>query len=907
MSFPGGAKGHICAIALRQRNASKVWTAYAAMAASTFSAGATRTSSISSQMDPREYHTLLPVKPKGTQASHLSRFTRAPTRFASFNEEYIEPLTGLGRHPLFWPPGCTQQTGRRPPAGNHAFDRTFDISYLVLTNHCNEQGEPMPPCSASAREFFFDLGSANYSGPVSRNQGSDKGPSLPLFMLLYEQRCITFDHVYAWESQQFSPIAWWKEVPVGVRSKLHFFNVPVGARPTDPSSVLALLNLIATPEDFVAMKVDVDGGPEVEIMETLANTPALAELVDEGFVVAMGRPEDVAMGIAMIEGLRFDHQCDIPVEAWHARELSKIALWKVQALKNVIVKDLAGFNGEASRFACRKEGCFHIKILMLLQSRFDIVFMVDADIIFLQNPGSLFEHPTLHSTSAGALAFPDFTSVNWCHDAWQASQETRRGAQRSLLASGKPMLLGRSSTLPALNEQISEHTPFGQGRSCHHQVCALPISISVFFSSPSAISIPYPRRCFAPSPPSCMTIHAAQESSLLLVNKSRAAGWLELLRQWVIDKDGMWRTVQSTSFGDKEAYWLAAEAVGAHMAFAPYCTARVGSPSNVSATRFAIGDSAPGEAPLRSGLLVHYHPFGIDPSTATLLAADLKHPIPFASNTDSHKDMSVSPPIPMGGSARKLCPAQESWGLPVPPGKQHRPFSSRERRLIAARDLRVAHLLPVASLLVRNGLCAVHGTSRVTSSNGAAECCMLGCNSSFGVCQQQCTVLSGTARHCVDSDATDCILPPAIRTHNQDVLSTPTVSALCVSGAGAEFLRRAVGNLFTQMYSALELVIVHDAWDAPAAAVAADALAWSRHRAVIHPTPSVVIAVNSNRNANLGDLRNLAVRRASGMYVMQWDDECALHRFWAHIYLQQGACTRDAMHALCQAFPFPHS
>ena len=39
----------------------------------------------------------------------------------------------------------------------------------------------------------------------------------------------------------------------------------------------------ATPADFVAIKVDIDHGPEIEIVRSIARTPALASLVDELF------------------------------------------------------------------------------------------------------------------------------------------------------------------------------------------------------------------------------------------------------------------------------------------------------------------------------------------------------------------------------------------------------------------------------------------------------------------------------------------------------------------------------------------------------------------------------------------------------------------------------------------------
>ena len=113
------------------------------------------------------------------------------------------------------------------------------------------------------------------------SNGDGTGPSLPIFLQLYEQRCIDFDSVYAWEATPHNS-SWWDTVPLTVRSKLHFYNVPVteprwhgGWRKDgwqkDPSSFLAMLNETARPEDFVAVKIDIEGqlGPSPELQKLL--------------------------------------------------------------------------------------------------------------------------------------------------------------------------------------------------------------------------------------------------------------------------------------------------------------------------------------------------------------------------------------------------------------------------------------------------------------------------------------------------------------------------------------------------------------------------------------------------------------------------------------------------------------
>ena len=60
-------------------------------------------------------------------------------------------------------------------------------------------------------------------------------------------------------------------------------EAPHGGLGRYPRSFLALLGATVTPDDFVVVKVDIDGGPEVEIVRAIAHTPWLARLVDELF------------------------------------------------------------------------------------------------------------------------------------------------------------------------------------------------------------------------------------------------------------------------------------------------------------------------------------------------------------------------------------------------------------------------------------------------------------------------------------------------------------------------------------------------------------------------------------------------------------------------------------------------
>lgn len=109
--------------------------------------------------------------------------------------------------------------------------------------------------------------------------------------------------VSSWEATPYDRQAWWNAVPEAMRSRLHFFNVPVyegsmldvmtgrvwgnASRSHNeqgvPHSFLHILNASATPDDFVVVKVDIDHGPEMQVVHALAKVPELTRLVDELF------------------------------------------------------------------------------------------------------------------------------------------------------------------------------------------------------------------------------------------------------------------------------------------------------------------------------------------------------------------------------------------------------------------------------------------------------------------------------------------------------------------------------------------------------------------------------------------------------------------------------------------------
>ena len=252
----GNRTGKICRTAQRreQQNGAIIWLNYSYFA---------RTPR-SFQQDPTEL-----------ELKALSFFHSGSKR------EPIEPLHGIGRNP-FAAVGC-----------NGTVD-IFDISYLIFSNHCNLGKKQY-------KAIFFDLGAsigfAGVEGGVyntTPEHGGGLAPSLPLFYRIYDDRCLTFDEIYAWEPnigvthEQF-----WGTLSPDIRAKVRFFEIGVSEGELHeavqgtviPTSFLRMLEATAKPEDFVVVKLDIDT-PEIEhvIMQTLALRPKLASLIDEIFI-----------------------------------------------------------------------------------------------------------------------------------------------------------------------------------------------------------------------------------------------------------------------------------------------------------------------------------------------------------------------------------------------------------------------------------------------------------------------------------------------------------------------------------------------------------------------------------------------------------------------------------------------
>ena len=199
--------------------------------------------------------------------------------------EYIEPLTGIARHP-FAKVNCQRTRKQAATARELESVHLANASYVIPSDRCGGRAHGG---HGGGRALLFDMGcgtNAKAPGEMALGRQASVMPgSLMQFVSMYARRCIEFDRIFAWEATPFSAASWWRALPVAVRAKASFFNLPVPSEPTDgDDSFLRILNATAAPHDFVAVKLDIDApAVEISIVRALLRNPALTALVDELF------------------------------------------------------------------------------------------------------------------------------------------------------------------------------------------------------------------------------------------------------------------------------------------------------------------------------------------------------------------------------------------------------------------------------------------------------------------------------------------------------------------------------------------------------------------------------------------------------------------------------------------------
>jgi hypothetical protein len=261
--------------------------------------------------------------PHDDEKAILSRFDCTDGNGESW-VEWIEPLTGIARHP-YAAVGCN--TALQPGAQCPGCTKTqsgyginiFDLSYIIPTNGCDhdlhasnsseefQQLRSETNGESGTRRIFFDLGTATFDRALgdrvwSQGSGTGLGPSLPIFDNTYGQLCLPLTDFYGWEAKNIPPNVYWNGVPAKDRARLHFYDVPIAEDGTQ-ASFSENLKATAAPEDWVGVKVDIDYVPvEHPIVKDMKNKPELTRLVDELYFEYHFNPDNMSFGWASAVG-----------------------------------------------------------------------------------------------------------------------------------------------------------------------------------------------------------------------------------------------------------------------------------------------------------------------------------------------------------------------------------------------------------------------------------------------------------------------------------------------------------------------------------------------------------------------------------------------------------------------------
>eukprot|EP01032_Pedospumella_encystans_P013491 gene13491-15528_t len=160
----------------------------------------------------------------------------------------------------------------QPSMANVPNSRLLNEAGAALSVLKNEPSARMKSSRGGGRNFFLDAGTSTFDS------------ALFWFVCGYLQNNIRFDAIYGWEMTLLEPNNFWTRVPKFLMPYYHFFNTPISAQTDDAQSVMRIIKQIASEEDFVSLKLDVDT-PEVEIpiVQDLVADEALHRLVDEFF------------------------------------------------------------------------------------------------------------------------------------------------------------------------------------------------------------------------------------------------------------------------------------------------------------------------------------------------------------------------------------------------------------------------------------------------------------------------------------------------------------------------------------------------------------------------------------------------------------------------------------------------
>lgn len=179
----------------------------------------------------------------------------------------LEPLVGFLRHPTALCFSSNKKTFTNK-------DYMLPNSVLEVWPRVRSNLSPFG-VKLQGRSFFFDVGASLYD----RGGG---GASQSWFVSEYRKRGLDFNRIFAWEAKAYAPADLFDTFPPDVLDKLSYYNVPANATVGAAHNPLRAIRALATEDDFVVLKLDIDNGAvENSLLYQICEDPELAALIDE--------------------------------------------------------------------------------------------------------------------------------------------------------------------------------------------------------------------------------------------------------------------------------------------------------------------------------------------------------------------------------------------------------------------------------------------------------------------------------------------------------------------------------------------------------------------------------------------------------------------------------------------------
>ena len=172
----------------------------------------------------------------------------------------IEPLYSFLRHP---------DADCLAPVRHPGFWPSLLRRDWLLPQTLTDMLAPPPRC------MLFDLGASLW------NRGAG-GASLGAMVELYAARGLRFGRIFAWEAHNYTDLEIYDVMPAPIADIIHYYNVPVDPAPGHKYNPLRTIAAVATPQDFVVLKLDLDVNHiEESLVAQILASPQLLGLVDE--------------------------------------------------------------------------------------------------------------------------------------------------------------------------------------------------------------------------------------------------------------------------------------------------------------------------------------------------------------------------------------------------------------------------------------------------------------------------------------------------------------------------------------------------------------------------------------------------------------------------------------------------